>query len=163
MAEPGPRSTNLTMRGGEIIVALILLALCIAAWIISDSFKPETAMVRTLSPAFFPRVLIIGICLCSLFLIAKNLVNQSSSEINWGLWYKIPVVAAVMFLQVFLFEHIGALPSAWICLVLLLLITGVRLTMSLIIACGFLVFVYIFFILILRVPLPMELFPTLRS
>ncbi|MGI9352669.1 MAG: tripartite tricarboxylate transporter TctB family protein [Rhizobiaceae bacterium] len=163
MAEPGSQSTNLTMRGGEIIVALILLAFCVAAWIISDSFKPETAMVRTLSPAFFPRVLIVGISLCAIFLLAKNLIKPVSSELDWGLWYKIPVVAAVMFLQVFLFEHIGALPSAWICLVLLLLITGVRLTTSLIVACGFLIFVYIFFILVLRVPLPMELFPTLRS
>ncbi|MGI9351476.1 MAG: tripartite tricarboxylate transporter TctB family protein [Rhizobiaceae bacterium] len=163
MAEPGSRSTNLTMRGGEIIVALILLAFCVAAWIISDSFKPETAMVRTLSPAFFPRVLIVGISLCAIFLLAKNLINPVSSQMNWGLWYKIPIVTVVMFLQVFLFELIGALPSAWICLVLLLLITGVRLTTSLIVACGFLIFVYIFFILILRVPLPMELFPTLRS
>lgn len=156
-------SPSLTMRGGEILVALVLLALSIAGWIISDSFKPETAMVRTLSPAFFPRVLLVGISLCAVLMIAKNVINPAETEMNWGLWYKIPLVVAVMFFQVLLFEVIGALPSTWICLVLLLLITGVRFSTSLIVACGFLLFVYVFFILLLRVPLPMEIFPTLRS
>ena len=152
------------MRGSEIIVALVLLVLCVFGWVESNSFKPETAMVRTLSPAFFPRALLIGLAICSLLMIVKNILYHSTHPpLNWGLWYKIPIVVLVMFLQVVLFEELGALPSAWICLVILLLISGVSFFRGLIISFAFLLFVYVFFILLLRVRLPMELFPTLKG
>jgi len=65
------------MRRGEIIVALFLVAVCVAAWISSAGFVAETAMVRTLSPAFYPRVLVAGLTFCAILMLVRAYRSKS--------------------------------------------------------------------------------------
>jgi hypothetical protein len=151
-----------SMRRGEIIVALFLVAVCVAAWISSAGFVAETAMVRTLSPAFYPRVLVAGLTFCAILMLVRAYRTRTSEiTVAWGQWYNVLVASGVMFLQVFTFEELGCFPSAWIALFLLMRITHVPLGKSVLISSAFLVFVYLFFVLLLKLQFPMEFLPTL--
>ncbi len=150
------------MRRGEMLIALSMIGMSIAAWISSSSFVAETAMVRTLSPALYPRLLLVGISFCAVLLLVRAFRGRTGEgAVAWGQRYKVPLATGVMFLQVFTFEELGVFPSAWIALMLLMWITRVPLRMRLLVCSGFLVFVYLFFILLLRLRLPMEFLPTL--
>ncbi len=150
------------MRRGEILIALFLIVVSVAAWISSAGFVAETAMVRTLSPAFYPRLVVGGIIFCALLMLVRaRHARTREATVAWGQWYKVPLAAGAMFLQVFSFEELGVFPSAWISLVLLMWITRVRLRMNLLISTGFLVFVYLFFVLLLQLKFPTEFLPTL--
>lgn len=152
---------GLSLQGGEILSALALLAVCAYAWIESAGFISRSGLVQTLSPALFPRILIVGLALCAVGVIVRAWARRAAPvDVGWGHLGRLVLAIGVMFLQVLLFDRVGALPSAWIGLFLLLLVAGVRWLTALMVATGFLVFVYVFFILLLRVPLPTGLLPT---
>jgi len=149
---------RLSKRGGDMIAVAGLVVLGVYGWIEAGNFVEETGMVRTLSPAFFPRTLLAGVVIFALLLLINGLVRKAASEgqVFQQYWYKIPVAIVIMFAQVYLFEQIGAFPAIWLALLLLLVLAGVRPLKSLLIATGFLAFVFLFFIEFLGVKLPTE-------
>lgn len=151
-----------SLKGGELIAALFLIVGAIAGWIATLNFEVEPGMVKTLGPAFFPQILLTGIAVFSVALIIQTMRNKDKAvTITWGRWRKVPLAAVVMMFQAFTFEELSTFVSAGITLPLLLWIAEVRPKNILIVTVSFLVFVYLFFILLLRVPLPMQFLPTL--
>jgi len=155
------------MRQGEIIISLFLVGVGVTIWISSAGFVPETSMAsmnRTLGAAFYPRLIVSCIVFCSLLLLLRALRARSSqAAIVWGRWYNVPLAVGVMLFQVLTFEELSWIPSAWLTLFLLMRMTRVRLWKSLVIPVGFIIFVYLFFILLLRLQFPTEFLPTLRG
>jgi hypothetical protein len=152
---------TISLRGGEILVALLLIVMSILAWIETNSFEPETGMVRTLGPAIFPRILLIGISLGSIGIIIQALRSKSTDTVSFGPWHKIPIAFCMMLFQALTFEELSVFLSAGLTLPALLWLAGVKPKMILIVTTCFLLFVYVFFILILRVHFPMQFLPTI--
>ena len=151
-------------RGGEIIVALFLIFGSILGWIETTNFEVEPGMVKTLGPAFFPQMLFAGIILLSIALILQALFTASATEtISWGYWYKVPLAASVMLFQALTYEELSTFVAVGISLPLLLWIAGVKPWNILVVTVSFLIFIYLFFILLLRVPLPLQFLPTVLT
>ena len=155
------------MRQGEIIISLFLIGVGVTIWISSAGFVPETSMAsmtRTLGAAFYPRLIVGCIVFCSTLLLLRALRARSSqASIVWDRWYTVPIAAGVMLFQVLTFEELSWIPSAWLTLFLLMRMTRVRLWKSLVIPTGFIIFVYLFFVLLLRLQFPTEFLPMLRG
>ncbi len=155
------------MRQGEIIIALVLMGVGVSIWISTAGFVPETSMAsmtRTLGAAFYPRLIAGCMAFCAALLLLRALRNRSSATpVDWHRWYSVPVAVGVMLFQVLTFEELSWIPAAWLTLFLLMRMTRVRLWKSLVIPAGFIVFVYLFFILLLRLQLPAEFLPTFRG
>lgn len=151
------------MRQGEIIISLCLIAVSAAIWISTAGFVPETSMAsmnRTLGAAFYPRLVAACMFACSLLLLLRALrVSAGTASVSWNRWQAVPLAAAVMLLQAATFEELSWIPSAWLTLFLLMRMTKVRWWQSLAIPAGFIVFVYLFFILLLRLQFPTEFLP----
>jgi putative tricarboxylic transport membrane protein len=155
---------GLSLRGGEIFSALVLLAVSAYAWIESANFVTRSGLVQTLSPALFPRILACTLAVASLILLGRALMRAGgveASQVKWGHMGRLVMAVVVMFGQAFVFDELGVFPSAWIGLFLLLLVARVDWRTAVLVATGFLAFLYVFFILILRVPLPTAFLPTL--
>ncbi len=149
-------------KGGEIIVALSLIVASIFGWIETTNFNVETGMVKTLGPAFFPQLLLAGIALLSVALIIQSVrMTPAAGPVEWGYWYKVPLAAGAMLFQALAFEELSAFVAVGISLPLLLWIAGVRPKNIIFVTASFLIFVYLFFILLLRVPLPLQFLPTI--
>jgi putative tricarboxylic transport membrane protein len=158
------KAGGLSLRGGEILSALVLLAVSAYAWIESASFVTRSGLVQTLSPALFPRILASTLAVASLVLLVRALMRAGDavqSQVKWGHMGRLVLAVVVMFGQTLIFDELGVFPSAWIGLFLLLLIARVEWRTAFLVATGFLAFLYVFFILILRVPLPTAFLPTL--
>ena len=156
------------MRPGEIIISLFLIGVGVMVWISSLGFVPETSMAsmnRTLGAAFYPRLVVGGMVFCSVLLLLRALraPGSSQSAVVRRRWHAVPLAAGVMLLQVLTFEELGWIPSAWLTLFLLMRMTRVKFWKSVVIPVGFIVFVYLFFILLLRLQFPTEFLPTLRG
>ena len=153
------------MRQGEIIISLFLIGFGVTIWISSAGFVSETSMAsmnRTLGAAFYPRLIVGCIVFCSTLLLVRALRARSSQgAIVWGRWYSVPIAVGVMLFQVLTFEELSWIPSAWLTLFMLMRMTRVQLWKSLVIPSGFIIFVYLFFILLLQLQLPTEFLPTL--
>ena len=150
------------MKGGEIIVALVLIAICIFGWIETKNFDVEVSMVNTLGPAIFPPILISGITAGSLFLIFQVMRDKSDrGTVKWGKISKVFLASGAMLFQALTFEELSTFVAAGITLPTLMWIANVKPKAILSVTIGFFLFVYIFFILILRVPLPMQFLPTI--
>ena len=154
-------SRKTSLRGGEILVALLLIVMCILAWIETNSFEPESGMVKTLGPAIFPRILLGGIAIGSVMIIVQALRSSNTDTVSWGPWYKIPLATCLMLFQALTFEELSAFVAAGMTLPALLWVAGVKPKMILIVTAGFLLFVYLFFVFLLRVHLPMQFLPTI--
>lgn len=152
---------TISLRGGEILVALLLIVMSILAWIETYNFVPESGMVKTLGPAIFPRILLIGISAGAVGIIIQSLRSHNTDTVSFGPWHKIPTAFCLMLFQALTFEELSVFISAGLTLPALLWIAGVKPKMILIVTAAFLLFVYIFFILILRVHFPMQFLPTL--
>lgn len=156
------KAKGLSLRGGEIISALFLLAVCAYAWYESANFVSRSGLVQTLSPALFPRIIASALAVAALILLARALVrSDDGQQVRWGHVGRLVLAVAVMFAQALVFDDVGVFPAAWLGLVLLLLVARVEWRTALLVATGFLGFVYVFFILVLRVPLPTAFLPTL--
>jgi hypothetical protein len=150
------------MGGGELSVALLLILLSILGWWETTRFEVDPGMVKTMGPAMFPQILFAGIIISSLFLIFQIFIKKTKrSEVAWGRWQKAPLAAVIMLFQALTFEELSTFVSAGISLPLLLWIAGVRLKFIIIVTLIFMIFVYFFFIVALRVPLPLQFLPTL--
>ena len=153
---------TISLWGGEILVALLLIVMCIFAWLETNTFEPESGMVNTLGPAIFPRILLGGITIGSVMIIFQALRNRDgTASVSFGPWHKIPMAACLMLFQALAFEELSAFVAAGLTLPALLWITGVKPKTNLFVTACFLLFVYLFFILLLRVPLPMQFLPTI--
>lgn len=155
------------MYRGEIIISLFLIAVGITVWVSSAGFVPETSMASmnlTLGAAFYPRLIVMCIVFCSTLLLVRGLRARSSKvSVNWDRWYNIPIAVGIMLFQVLSFEELSWIPSAWLTLFFLMRLTRVKLWKSLAIPFGFIVFVYLFFVLLLRLQFPTEFLPTLSG
>ena len=153
------------MRQGEIIISLFLIAVGIAVWISTANFVSETSMASmnlTLGAAFYPRLIVGCIVFCSILLLVRAFRARTSQiSIAWERWYNVPVAVGIMLFQVVSFEELSWVPSAWLTLFLMMRLTRVKLWKSLAIPLGFIIFVYLFFILLLRLQFPSEFLPTL--
>ncbi|MGY8990795.1 MAG: tripartite tricarboxylate transporter TctB family protein, partial [Rhodospirillales bacterium] len=127
----------------------------------TNSFEPESGMVKTLGPAIFPRILLGGIIIGSLMIIVQAWRSNNTDTVSFGPWFKIPLATALMLFQALAFEELGAFVAAGITLPSLLWVTGVQPKKILIVTACFLLFVYVFFILILRVHFPLQFLPTI--
>ncbi len=152
---------TISLRGGEIIVSLLLIAMSIWAWLETNNFEPESGMVNTLGPAIFPRILLGGIAIGSVMIILQAWRSNNTDTVSFGPWFKIPLATALMLFQALTFEELGVFVAAGITLPALLWITGVPPKKILIVTACFFLFVYIFFILILRVHFPLQFLPTI--
>ena len=150
------------MKGGEIFVALVLIGFCILGWIETTNFDVEVSMTNTLGPAIFPQILLGGITAGSLFLIVQAMRDKlDRGNVKWGKLSKVFLAAGAMLFQALTFEELSTFVAAGITLPTLLWIANVKPKAILGVTIGFLLFVYVFFVLILRVPLPMQFLPTL--
>lgn len=154
------KKKGLDLRGGEIVFATAVLVVCGAAWLDTAKFVNRVALIQTLSPALFPRILIVGLAASAALLLARAVIAPQNRPVTWGHLGRVAAAGAVMFAQAFLFDEVGALPTAWVGVAALLWIAGVSWRMTILLATGFLAFVYLFFIVLLRVQLPMEFLPT---
>jgi hypothetical protein len=154
------KKKGLDLRGGEIVFSAVVLAICAAAWLDTGTFVNRVALIQTLSPALFPRILIAGLAASTALLLARAVIAPENRPLTWGHMGRVTAAAAVMFAQAFLFDQVGALPTACVGVAALLWIAGINWRMTILLATGFLAFVYLFFIVLLRVQLPMEFFPT---
>lgn len=152
---------TISLRGGEILVALLLIAVSILAYIETYNFVAELGMVKTLGPAIFPRILLGGIVILSLGIIVQAVRSKGTDTVSFGPLHKIPLATCVMLFQALTFEHLTAFVSAGLTLPTLLWIAGNKPKTIIVVTASFLLFVYVFFILILRVPLPMQFLPTI--
>ena len=153
------------MRQGEIVISLVLIGLGVMVWVSSAAFRPETSMASmnlTLGAGFYPRLLATCLIFCAVLLLLRALSGSSSQTVvQWHRWYAVPMASGVMLFQVWTFEILGWIPSAWITLFLLMLMTRVKLWKTIVIPTGFILFVYLFFILLLRLQFPGALLPVL--
>jgi hypothetical protein len=162
MSEEQTQLKTTSMKGGEILVALVLIVICILGWIETTNFDVETGMVKTLGPAIFPQILLGGIIAGSLFLIFQAVRDQlDRGTVKWGKSSKVFLAAGAMLFQALAFEELSTFVAAGITLPTLLWIANVKPKSILVVTASFLIFVYVFFILILRVPLPMQFLPTI--
>ncbi len=149
-------------RQGEMFIGWFLILLSVAVWVGSASFEAGTGMFKTLSPAFYPRIVAGMIAFCALLILIQYYRGSiAGGAAVWGNRRKVFLCFAVMFLQVFTFEELGFFPSAFMSLLLLLIILRAKLLKSILITSGFILFVYIFFVWFLQLQLPMEFLPTL--
>lgn len=149
-------------KGGEILVALFLIVGSILGWVETAKFEVEPGMVKTLGPAFFPQILFTGIALLAIALIIQTARTTPATDmVQWGYWYKVPLAAGVMLFQALAFEELSTFVAVGISLPLLLWVAGVKFKNIFLVTASFLIFVYLFFVLLLRVPLPMQFLPTL--
>ena len=100
------------MRGGEIIVSLLLIAMSIWAWLETNNFEPESGMVETLGPAIFPRILLGGIAIGSVMIILQAWHSHNTDTVSFGPWFKIPLATAFMLFQALAFEEQYSAPEA---------------------------------------------------
>jgi hypothetical protein len=162
MSEEQTQLRTTSMKGGEILVALVLIGFCILGWIATTNFDVEVSMTNTLGPAIFPQILLGGITAGSLFLIVQAMRDKlDRGTVKWGKLSKVFLAAGAMLFQALTFEELSTFVAAGITLPTLLWIANVKPKAILGVTIGFLLFVYVFFILILRVPLPMQFLPTL--
>ena len=162
MSEEQTQLRTTSMKGGEILVALVLIGFCILGWIETTNFDVEVSMTNTLGPAIFPQILLGGITAGSLFLIVQAMRDKlDRGNVKWGKLSKVFVAAGAMLFQALTFEELSTFVAAGITLPTLLWIANVKPKAILGVTIGFLLFVYVFFVLILRVPLPMQFLPTL--
>jgi hypothetical protein len=162
MSEEQTQLRTTSMKGGEILVALVLIGFCILGWIETTNFDVEVSMTNTLGPAIFPQILLGGITAGSLFLMVQAMRDKlDRGNVKWGKLSKIFLAAGAMLFQALTFEELSTFVAAGITLPTLLWIANVKPKAILGVTIGFLLFVYIFFVLILRVPLPMQFLPTL--
>jgi hypothetical protein len=162
MSEEQTQLRTTSMKGGEILVALVLIGFCILGWIETTNFDVEVSMTNTLGPAIFPQILLGGITAGSLFLIVQAMRDKlDRGNVKWGKLSKVFLAAGAMLFQALTFEELSTFVAAGITLPTLLWIANVKPKAILGVTIGFLLFVYVFFVLILRVPLPMQFLPTL--
>ena len=162
MSEQQVQLKQTSTRGGEILVALFLIAFSVLGYIETTNFDTETGMVKTMGPAFFPQILLGSIAILSAMLVIQSFRNkEDKSVVTWGKWNKVPLAAVVMLFQALTFEELSTFVAAGITLPTLLWVAGVKPKIILFVTIGFLLFVYFFFIVILRVPLPMQFLPTM--
>jgi hypothetical protein len=162
MSEEQTQLRTTSMKGGEIFVALVLIGFCILGWIETTNFDVEVSMTNTLGPAIFPQILLGGITAGSLFLIVQAMRDKlDRGNVKWGKLSKVFLAAGAMLFQALTFEELSTFVAAGITLPTLLWIANVKPKAILGVTIGFLLFVYVFFVLILRVPLPMQFLPTL--
>ena len=155
------------MRQGEIVIALLLIGVSAAIWIGSAGFVPENKYGEHESHARRGLLSPPG-CRCHRILFnsaaaARLQGTQQQGPIAWKRWYYVPITFGAMLFQVFTFEELGWMPSVWITLFLLMRLTRVRIWKSIFIPIGFIIFVYLFFVLLLRLQLPTEFLPTLQG
>lgn len=156
------KARGLSLRGGEILSALVLLGVCAYAWIESANFVTRSGLVQTLSPALFPRILAGSLAAAALVLLVRAFMRGDDGQgVRWGHIGRLVLAVAVMFGQALVFDELGVFPAAWLGLTLLLLVARVEWRTALLVATVFLGFIYVFFILVLRVPLPTAFLPTL--
>jgi len=153
------------MRRGEIIIGAVLILLSIGIWIESAPFSTGTGIFKTLSPAYYPRILgvLTGILGFLLMVISLMRPKEESKAVSWGNWPRVLLGVGLMFFQAFTFDMFGYFPSAFIVMTLMISMLKVKLWKSGLITCGFLVFIYLFFVQLIRLQLPMEFFPILFS
>ncbi len=162
MSEERTQLRATSMKGGEFLVALLLILICIFGWIETQNFDVEVSMTNTLGPAIFPQILFGGIIGGALFLIVQVMRDKSDrGTVKWGKSSKVFLAAGAMLFQALTFEELSTFIAAGITLPTLLWIADVKLKTILGVTIGFLLFVYVFFVLILRVPLPMQFLPTI--
>ena len=117
---------TISLRGGEILVALLLIVMCVLAWIETNTFEPETGMVKTLGPAIFPRILLGGIAIGSVMILVQALRSKSTETVSFGPWHKIPMATCLMLFQALSFEELSTFVTAGLTLPSLLWIAGVN-------------------------------------
>ena len=115
------------MKGGEILVALVLIGFCILGWIATTNFDVEVSMTNTLGPAIFPQILLGGIAAGSLFLIFQVMRDRlDRGTVKWGKSSKVFLAAGAMLFQALTFEELSTFVAAGITLPTLLWIANVR-------------------------------------
>ena len=155
---------RVSMRIGEILIGVTLLVVCVAVWVISGNFEMGSTLVgnKTLSPSYYPRLLAVGIAICAVLLICRNLSPKKHFEdVTWGRSTTMALCMGAMAFQVISFEELGFIPSIWIGLTAFLVALRVSLTTGAMVATGFVIFVYFFFIRLLQLQLPQEFLPSL--
>jgi len=150
------------MRRGEIITGVFLILLSIAVWFNSAKFVSGARIIRTLSPAFYPRLLALCIVLCAVLLIVKaSRAPEGGGAIPWGQWHKVLMGSIIMVFYAFIFEDLGFFPATWISLVVMMRMLRVSWWNICIVPSAFLLFVYIFFVKIIGLRLPMDFLPVI--
>ena len=148
------------MRRGDIVIGGLLVLLSVAVWVGAASFEAGTAMVKTFSPAYYPRFVAGTIAFCAILNMLRSYRTPADGiAAEWGNWRKLLHCTVVMTFQLLTFEEAGFFPSTWVSLTLLLWILNVRPVRCILISSGFVLFVYLFFVRLLQLQLPMEFFP----
>ena len=153
------------MRRGEIIIGAVLVLLCAGVWIESVKFSSGTGMVKTLSPAVYPRLVgtLLGIAGLFLMTAALRRPREKSQQVGRGNWPKVFLGLGLMLFQAFTFDALGYFPSTFLIIAAMIVALQVKLWKSLLITGGFLVFVYLFFVQLIGLRLPMDFLPFLFS
>ena len=149
------------MRQGEIVIGIILFIISLVVIIQSSAFTEAVTMAKTLSPAFYPRLLALCLMICSILLVlnALRVSTRIKPKISWGKWHSGLLFLALMLFQYFTFEKLGYFPSTFITLASMIYLLKLPLWKSVLVSACFLLFVYVFFVKIVGLRLPMEFLP----
>lgn len=152
------------MRIGEIVIGAALMVVSAGVWIVSGDFEMGSTLVgnKTLSPSYYPRLLAVGIGVCAVLLMCGSLSpRKDAEEVTWKRGATMALCMGAMAFQVISFEELGFFPSVWIGLTAFFVALRVSLATGAMVATGFVVFVYLFFVRLLQLQLPQEFLPSI--